>query len=321
MSKRSKSASKRRYVDMWACPSLHPTNIELMQKLKMADDRQFGTNMDVCGTVSEQDPASTAWEKTWLVGIRSDIWRPDENELKKSLYSLQQKRKSDLRREIKRSGKLSFKQSKELDALVEVDSVMQIKTGEIEKRRLILKLFRNSGNRMSWGGTIEEMSTTEIHNSIGSRQPLLTFAVLLEGHHLVTNLQQNHRTFRIPSIFTFCFFDEKNDRMWHIALKRKWFSIGADFLVESEGRVIGKIDGALIGFGYNAYVDVFEPDLAQNVDFLDLLTLFATSVGYQRAMRRSLKRRVKAVQQGQSRKNVTEHEELRLRENPRRRAA
>jgi len=256
-----------RYIDMWAFLKMHPSNVDLLQRLKSADDLQFGANMDICGTVSTKDRKTAHWDKTHLVGIRSDVWNSDE------------------------------------------------------QRRLALKLFRNTGDRIRWVGTIEEITTREIHNSIGSRRAVLTLAVILPGYEYLINVQQNHRTFRIPSIFTFCFYDEEHDRRWYIDLKRKWVSVGADFVVESGGRTIGEIDGKLIGFGYNAYVHVTEPALAKNGRFVDLLTLFTTSVGYHRAMRRSVRRRMRAVQSGRPLAHVVEDEESSLLRNPRRHAA
>lgn len=314
-------AAARRHIDMWAFQKLHPTNIELVQRLKMADDPQFGSNMDVCGKVSEHDAKTGTWSDVWAVGIRNDLWKPSSEELGRSLKSVQEKRQAAVRRTVKRSGRLTTDQSTQLDAKLAADDVMQLTADDIEKQRLILKLFRTTGQRLDWQGTIEELSTTEIHNSIGSRSPLLSFAVILDGHELVTNIHQNHRTFRIPSIFTFCFIDRKNDRVWYVAIKRKWFSIGADFIIETEGRRIGNINGALIGLGYNAYVDITEPELAANRDFLDLITLFTVTVGYQKAARRSLKRRIQAVQDGQTVRHVIEDEEVRLMQNPRRRSA
>ena len=43
----------RRYVDMWALPGMHASNVEFMQKLKTADTNHFTTHMDTVGTVSE----------------------------------------------------------------------------------------------------------------------------------------------------------------------------------------------------------------------------------------------------------------------------
>ena len=94
-----KSPSILRFVDMWLMPNMHPTNIELLQKLKSADDRQFGTNMDVVGSVSKEDSGSGDWQKTHVVGSRSDKWNPDQKELKRSLRSLQKVRREQLRKQ------------------------------------------------------------------------------------------------------------------------------------------------------------------------------------------------------------------------------
>ncbi len=311
----------RRYVDMWAFLGMHPTNIELLQRLKSADDRQFGSHMDVCGSVSQWDDKEGKWEKVCLAGIRSDIWNPDPAELEKALKAVQCQRRDHQRRKIKKSGDLSPQQQQRLDGQLEQDELLSLSVNDIEKRRLVLKLFRTTGQRINWTGTIEEVTTREIHNSLGSRRAVLSMVAILPGYEYLTMVQQNHRTFRIPAVYTFSFYDVKNLRTWYVSIKRKWFSIGADYVIESAGKPIGEIDGKLIGFGYNAYVTVTEPSLASNGDFVDLMTLFATSVGYHRAMRRSLRKRLAAVQQGNSARHIIEDEEFWLLKNPRRRAA
>ncbi|HBO45415.1 MAG TPA: hypothetical protein DD670_16080 [Planctomycetaceae bacterium] len=190
-----------------------------------------------------------------------------------------------------------------------------------DHRRLVMKTFKNTGERIRWTGTIEEITTREVHNSIGSRRAVLTLAVLLPGYDYIIHVQQNHRTFRIPSFFTFCFYDEDERRVWYINIKRKWISIGADFVIESGGKKIGEIDGKLIGFGYNAYIHVDEPTLAKNGRFLELLTLFTTTVGYHRAVRRNIRHRVRAITSDEPASYVVEDEEFWLMKNPRRRAA
>lgn len=318
---RSDGPVANRYVDMWAFISIHATNTDLMQRLKSADDRQFGTNMDVCGSVSQQDPKTSDWDKTHMVAIRSDIWNPSDDQLQSTLNSLKESRRDQLRREIKRSGRLNARQSHRLDQQLRGDPLMSMNTSDLAHRRLVIKLFRSTGDRIRWAGTIEEITTREVHNSIGSGRAMLSLAVLLPGHEYVVTVQQNHQRFRIPAIFTFSFYDEDQDRVRYVGIKRKWVSVGADFVIESGGRKIGEIDGQLLGFGYNAYVRVHEPSLAQNRSFLDLVTLFTTTVGYHRAMRRSVKRRVRAALSGGSFRHVVEDEEFWLLKNPRRRAA
>ncbi len=315
------SAAVRRYVDMWAFPGMHPTNIEILQRLKTADDRQFGSHMDVCGTVSQLDAGSGKWEKIGVAGIRGDAWNPDRTELEKLLHAVQRQRRDDHRRKVKKTGPLSDRQQQRLDEQLRQDELLSLCVDDIEKRRLVLKLFRTTGQRIQWTGTIEEVTTREIHNSIGSRRALLSMVVILPGYEFMTIVQQNHRTFRLPPIYTLCFHDVRTTRTWYVSVKRKWFSLGADYVIESAGQQIGEIDGKLIGLGYNAYVSVTEPSLAANSDFLDLMTLFASSVGYHRAMRRSLKKRLAAAQKGDCAGHIIEDEEFWLLKNPRRRAA
>jgi hypothetical protein len=304
-----------KFVDMWSLPGVHPTNVEILQQLKTADTQHFTKNMDVVGTVSNNGSESGQWKKTHLIGVRTDIWQPDEGELIRGLVALKKQRRLELKRKIKHSGQLDAKQAAQLQETLDRDSVMKMEVGEIEKRRLVLKLFKRTSTRLQWRGTLEEMTTTEIHNSIGCKRNLLSTAVMLPRSDYVTHVEQNHRTFRIPSIFTCCYYD--GQQMWNIGLKRRWFSIGTDFDVEANGKKIGKLDGKLIALGADSHIRLDSHPLNRQSSFIDLLTLFTASTGYHRAMRRSVKRRVKAAMTGQSHRHIIEDEELRLRHNGR----
>lgn len=312
---RRKPKKARRYVDMWAMPGMHPSNIEFLQKLKTADTQHFTKSMNAVGTVKQQADESRKWNTDYLVGVRTDIWKPDTEEMERTLEVLQEKRKEELRRDIKRSGRLSSKQAKQLDTRMADDSVMNMQSDDIERRRLVLKLFKTTGKRTTWSGTIEQVTTTEIHNSLGSKKNLLTMAVMLPRTDYVTTIQENHRTYRMPSVFSFCYFYD--NRVWHLLLQRKWFAIGADFDVICEGKSIGLIDGRLFGFGSDSYVNLSEHQLSSDTQFVDLLTLFAASVGYHKAMRKSISQRVKDNLAGRGDRHLVEDEELRLRHNGR----
>ncbi|MEM1067651.1 MAG: hypothetical protein AAGI63_02055 [Planctomycetota bacterium] len=307
--------SCRRYVDMWALPGIHASNIEFLQKLKTADSNHFNTHMDVVGTVLEQDEESGDWEKTHLVGLRTDIWKADEEELQDALEAMRHQRKRDLKKKIKKHGRLNEKQRSQLQEQLDVDEVMNSNAGDIEARRLVLKLFKTTTDRVRWCGTIEQVTTTEVHHSIGSNRPLLAMAVLLPRTQFVTDIQQNHRTFRVPSVFSSCFYDD--ERMWHLILRRRWVSLGADFDIEIDGEPVGDVDGRLISFGSDSYINMDAHPLAENTRFMDLMTLFAASVGYHKAMRKSVRRRVNATLDGKSHLHRIDDEELRLRHNGR----
>lgn len=304
-----------RFVDMWALPGLHPSNIELLQKLKTADSQHFNTHMDIVGTVSEQNLSSGDWEKTHIVGLRNDVWRRDESQLSESLDQVKKERRLSLKKLIKRSGRLSEKQTVMLDKSLSEDQVMNLQWKDLERRRLVLKLFKTTGARVRWCGTIEEVTTTEIHTSMGSKRNLISLVVLLPQTQYVTEIQQNHRTFRFPSLFSAGYVED--DRVWHLLLKRYWLSVGADFAIEADGQRIGTVDGKLISFGSDAYLKLDDHPLSRDTQFIDMLTLFTASVGYHNTIRQSIKRRVKAVINGQSFRHIIEDEELRLRHNGR----
>lgn len=305
----------RRYVDMWALPGAHPSNVEFMQKLTTAESNQFTTHMDAVGTVSQQDIETEQWKRTHLVGLRTDVWHADKHELEQAVAAIKSQRRKQLKQQIKKTGRLNENQQKKLESSINTDFIMTMKSGDVERRRMVLKLFKTSTDRVRWCGTLEQVTTTEVHNSIGSKRSLLTFAVILPRMSMVTQIQQNHRTFRIPSIYTFGFYH--NQRMWNLSLKRHWVSIGADYDLAVDGRPLGEIDGRLCSFGSDSYVDIASHELSSCTQFVDMITLFAASVGYHKAMRRSLRRRVKAALSGNSHHHLIEDEELRLRHNGR----
>ena len=310
-----KPQENRRYVDMWALPGAHPSNLEFMQKLTTAETNQFTTHMDAVGTVSQQDLKTNDWQRTHLVGLRTDVWHADREELEQAVNAIKAQRRTQLKQQIKKTGRLNNNQQQLLQTTLNNDAIMTMKSGDVEHRRMVLKLFKTSTDRVRWCGTIEQVTTTEVHNSIGSKRSLLTFAVILPRMSMVTQIQQNHRTFRIPSIFTFGFYH--NHKMWNLSLKRHWVSIGADYDLAVNGQPLGQIDGRLVSFGSDSYVDIDAHELSSCTQFVDMITLFAASVGYHKAMRRSLRRRVKAALSGNSHHHLIEDEELRLRHNGR----
>ncbi|MEM0970756.1 MAG: hypothetical protein AAGJ31_15485, partial [Verrucomicrobiota bacterium] len=155
-----------RYVDMWVAAGLHPTNIEILTKLKSAEDRQFSKNMGVTGKAFEEDRKEKTKEETHLFGIRTDIWKPSPEERKRALTSLQKRRSKELRTDIKKSGgRLNAEQKAEFDAAMAEDETMNLDSGDIDKARLVLKMFRNTASKIRWMGTLEELTVRELQHS------------------------------------------------------------------------------------------------------------------------------------------------------------
>ncbi len=306
-----------RYIDMWAMAGIHPTNIDLLNKLKSADDRQFSSNMDVTGKAFDEDREERTREESHLFGIRTDIWRPSKEDRERALSGLQRKRGRELRKSIKKNGRLNGDEKAVLDEQIEADETMSLSDGDVDKSRLVLKMFKTTGSRIRWKGTLEELTVREIHNSLGSKKPLSSFAVVLPDYEYLIYIQQNRVLWRIPPTYSFAYYQESTDRMWYIDMSCYWVSMGIDYRIEAQGRKIGVIDGRLFALGTDSRVKIFEPSLAEDSKFMDLMSLFAASIGFQRQVRSHIRRRVDNIMRGQS-VHVVEDEELWLLKNPRR---
>jgi hypothetical protein len=303
-----------RYVDMWALPGIHPANIRLLQLLKSADSQHFTKGMEVIGTLSEQS-LERDWVQTHLLGLRSDAWKPGPAEIAQTHRAIKKQRRQWHRQQLRANGQLTGPQAAKLQESLAGDEVWNLEPGDIECRRLILKLFKTTGQTTRWCGTIEEVTSSEIHNSIGSRRNLITLLVILPQTQYVTTIQENHRTFRFPAMFSFSYFD--GQRMWYVRLQQRWVSLGPDFDVYIDGTPIGLLDGKLMCFGSDSYLDLANHPLVDDTRFLDLLTLFTASIGYHRAIRRSIHRRVVDTLRGLSHRHSLDPEEIRLRHNGR----
>jgi len=305
-----------RLVDMWIAPGIHPTNIDILGKLKSAEDRQFSKNMGVTGKAFDEDRHERSHEETHLFGIRTDIWKPSREARQRALAAIQKKRTKELRSGIKKNGHLTAEEKAELERQLSEDDTMNVVERDVDKARLVVKMFKTTGSSIRWRGTLEEISVRELHNSLGSKMPLITFAVILPGYDYLIHIQQNRRFLRIPPTFSFAYYQESTDRMWYVDLLCHWISFGIDYRVEAQGRRIGKIDGKFIALGVDSRIHIDEPALAEDSQFMDLLSLFASSIGYHRRIKSNIKRRVKAVLSGRS-VHVVEDEELWLLKNPR----
>ena len=306
-----------RYVDMWAVAGLHPSNIDVLTKLKSAEDRQFSKNMGITGKVIAEDKQERTKEESHIFGIRTDIWKPSKQEKEGALNMIKKRRKEELKKEIKkRGGRLNKEQKAELESKMRDDLTMTMESTDVDKSRLVIKLFRSTGKNISWKGTLEELSVREVHQSLGSKKALITFAVNLSGYEYLIHIQQCRRFFR-PAVFSFAYIDDKSDQIWYIDLKKYWVSFGIDYHVEAQGVRIGKIDGKLWALGTDSRVKITEPTLVNDQRFLDLVSLFAASIGYHRRIWRNIRRRVRRIKKGDS-LHVIEDEELWLLKNPRR---
>lgn len=316
----AKQGRHTRLVDMWIAPALNPTNIELLTKLKSAEDRQFSKSMAVTGKAFDEDRQNRSREETHLIGIRADVWKPSRVARKRALAAIQKRRTRELKGQKKKgAAPLTDEQKAALEEQLALDGTLNATAKDLDKSRLVLKMFRTTGSSIRWRGSLEELSVTELQQSLGSRVPLASFAVILPDYEYVTHIRQNRRFWRIPPSYSFAYYQQSTDRMWYVDLLCYWVSLGIDYHISAQGKTIGKIDGQLLALGVNSRIHVHEPSLAEDAKFMDLLSLFAASIGFHRRVRSNIRRRVRAIRQGKS-VHVVDEDELWLLKNPRRMA-
>lgn len=308
-----------RLVDMWIAPGLNPTNIEILTKLKTAEDRQFSKNMAVTGKMFDEDKRDRSREESHLIGIRFDLWKPTREARERALAAIQRRRAKELRDQKKQALALSPDEKALLEEEQTADALMNAEEQDVDKSRLVLKMFRTTGNSIRWRGSIEELSASEIHQSLGSRAALASFAVVLAEHEYVTHIHQCRRFLRLPPSYSFAYYQEASDRIWYIDLLCHWVSLGIDYRITAQGQTIGVIDGHLLALGVNSRIRVNEPALAEDARFMDLLSLFAASIGFHRRIRGNIRRRLRAIRQGKS-VHIVDDDEMWLLKNPRRMA-
>ena len=117
----------------------------------------------------------------------------DELERFNKLAVGREQRVIELKQEIKKSGRLNAKQKAKVQQKLEHDKIMQLCCDDIVQRRLVLKLFKTTGKRLNWAGSIEQITTNEVQYSIGSNRTLLSLAAILPRHEYLVHIQQNHR--------------------------------------------------------------------------------------------------------------------------------
>ncbi len=315
-------ARRNIYVDMWAFLGSHATNVGIVQKLKTAEDRQFTVGMDVNGKVSEDrtEERDEGKEDIAMMAIRSNLWEPPREDKIKALESFKKKREEKLRKVVKRmGGRLNAEQKEELEDLKKQEGLEDIRESDIDKKRLVIKMFSTTGKKIHWKGTIEELSSREFQNSLGSKKPLVCFNVILPGYDYLITIEQNFKYFRFAPNYSFAYWDEKQEKMWYFKIRQRFISVGTDLDVYSEGgKKVAFIDGKLIGLGGNSNIKIYDEYLAKDKKFADILILFTSSIGYIPKIKGAIRKRMNSYLNNGRNIHIIEDEEFWMMKNPRR---
>ncbi|THB68100.1 MAG: hypothetical protein D6E12_07190 [Desulfovibrio sp.] len=309
------------FLDLWALVKHNPVNIDLLNKLRTGEDRQFGSDMDVMGKIFEE-PVLDSKEKrkeTGLMGIRTPLWKPSKDDRTQTLTRMQKQREKDMRKEIKPGGgRLNAEQQRTFEALSARDEVLLAKPDNVDSGRLVIKLFANTGKDISWKGTIEELTMQEMHQSFGRRRTRMSFACIIPGYEYVAYIEQHHPFWALMPTFSFGYWDDATGTVRAITMRQKLVSFGVDFTVFAEGRRVAYIDGKLISVGHNSRITIHDEVLAKDKVFADILLLFTATAGFHKEIRKRIKRRMLGLSGKRTNLYVVDRDELWLMKNPRR---
>ncbi|MEM8634063.1 MAG: hypothetical protein AAGF33_03720 [Pseudomonadota bacterium] len=180
-------------------------------------------------------------------------------------------------------------------------------------RRLVIKLFSET---LGWRGTMEMMVGRSLQLSTGAGVPVPAFSLNLSRHEQIIEVERCARKWPfLPERFTFFIQGKSGPRFY--SLRRKMFSIGADYrLFDHQGRHIGGIDHRIINLGGSRIVRI---DAAHsNAKLETVLELFSAMLKFNRASKRHVGKLCQKVRDGKISPTLT-HREKNLYYNPRRR--
>lgn len=177
-----------------------------------------------------------------------------------------------------------------------------MRRGEVPpNQRFVLRMFNCENDSYKWDGSLEEMPSREVSNTLKKEEPLKTFCVFLrtkeevpfatlieEGAEEIAKL--GFLTWRRPAMFAFSYYQKDTERMWQIVLRRRIFCLGTDFKVMAGKRYVGEIDGKILRWGTDSQVRVIDPELENDEAFMHILCLFAASIGFHKQINKSIKR-------------------------------
>ena len=190
-----------------------------------------------------------------------------------------------------------------------------------KNNRLVIRLFKESENSLSWLGSIEETVATSLAHSLGANEVLPSFVVLQGKGKQIHPLEKVNTKVvtqhKMGEVYTF-FLETKKNHVEILELKEKRLSIGCDYEVNdhSTGEKLAFIDSKKFNIGGKVVIDIYSPRFAENDEFINILIAFSTSLKYHDDINKKIEDLMKQVKSGKLIK--VSHTELELFKNPRR---
>lgn len=187
---------------------------------------------------------------------------------------------------------------------------------EIPKKKIVIKFFTEG---ISWKGSLEELISRGITNSLSANQGLPVFMINLStADYLIVMEKVIRRKFLEKSIFSFALVDEKTLVSHSFSIVADRFSIGSDWDVFNQRQEkIAEIDGSKFNIGGKFKIKINAKAVGYSNELDQVLILFSTLTRYINDVEDKLEDTLKMIKKDDA-EIVIDQEEANLYLNPRR---
>ncbi|MBS7251696.1 MAG: hypothetical protein KIH08_14080 [Candidatus Freyarchaeota archaeon] len=186
-------------------------------------------------------------------------------------------------------------------------------------QRLVVKAFSQSeSGNISWWGTIEELVGKSIAKSFGTGEPLPVFAVILDVDKLVHTVEKIYRGPLRTDTYALSIYNENAGTFEAYKIIGERVSLGADYKVFSaeKNKHVVTINSKLLNVGGKCDIEIKDPNLSGNDEFIRTLILFVSTLKFQGEVENRISKTLSEMEKGKL-KIKADTEELGLMRNPR----
>ncbi len=186
-------------------------------------------------------------------------------------------------------------------------------------QRLVVKAFSQSeAGNISWWGTIEELVGKSIAKSFGTGEPLPVFAVILDVDKLVHTVEKIYRGPLRTDTYILSIYNENTGTFEAYKIIGERVSLGADYKVFSveKNKHVVTINSKILNIGGKCDIEIKDPNLSSNDEFIRTLILFASTLKFQGEVENRISKTLNEMEKGKL-KIKPDIEELGLMRNPR----
>ena len=155
-----------------------------------------------------------------------------------------------------------------------------------ENSRLIVKLFKETAKSLSWISSIEERNALSVTKSLGANEVLPSFIIIQgKGKQMFPLEKVNTKLVtqgKMGEVYVFFINATTKKRVEVMEFKEKRLTWGCDYDVNnhSTGEMVAFIDSKKFNVGGKVVIEIFNPEFAANVEFITIVTAFATTLKF-----------------------------------------